>query len=188
MNTSGWRGRVWPTIVIAVLAGNLLLGITLMRVAAADEHFAVEPDYYRRAVGWDSTQAQARATVALGWRVHAALGPVTGAPLLLTLVLTDAAGRPLAGATVTVEGREVAYATNLVGGALPATASPGAYAAPVAITRAGLWELTVRATRGSERIVTALRLDARTDGPAQPVDRRPGAADPARVAAGMRPE
>lgn len=182
------RQHIWPTIIITVLGGNLVLGVTLMRVAAADEHFAVEPDYYRRAVGWDTTQAQARASRALGWQVHPALGAVTGAPIPLTLVLTDAAGRPLAGATLEVEGRAVAHATELVGGALAATATPGAYAAVLPIMRAGLWEFRVRARRGADRLVTDVRLETRPDGPAVVVVHRPGAADPARVAAGMRPE
>ncbi|MEZ4456629.1 MAG: FixH family protein [Gemmatimonadales bacterium] len=34
---------------------------------------AVEPDYYQKAVDFDSTMAQARRNASLGWRVDAAL-------------------------------------------------------------------------------------------------------------------
>ena len=35
------RDRIWPGIIIVTLGGNLALGVTLMRVANADPHFAV---------------------------------------------------------------------------------------------------------------------------------------------------
>jgi nitrogen fixation protein FixH len=182
------RDRVWPAIIVTALLGNVTLGIVLMRVAAADPHFAVEPDYYRRAVGWDTTQAQARQARALGWQVAPALGPVGGGEVALTLVLTDAAGAALDGASVSVEARAVAHANEpLVANLLP-TGEPGTYAADLAVAREGLWEVRVVAIRGEDQLTTQLRLDARRDGPARVVTERPGAADPERVAAGLRVE
>lgn len=183
-----YRDHLWPAVITAALLGNVVLGITLMRVAAADPHFAVEPDYYRRAVGWDTTQAQAREARELGWRVMPALGPLTGDSLPLTLMLTDAVGMPLDGATLTVEARAVAHASEVHTAALTSSAAAGIHTALLPIRRPGLWELRVVAVRGDDRLATQLRLDAHPDRPARVVTARPGRADPERLAAGMRPE
>lgn len=182
------RDRIWPGIIIVTLGGNLALGVTLMRVANADPHFAVEPDYYRRAVGWDSTQAQAQASAERGWRVHPSLGAVTGEPLPLTLVVTDADGVPLDGVEVTVEGRAVAHATEVFNASLLPTDNIGAYRAMMPIGRTGIWELRLRLRRGDALVVQQLRLELSDHADATVVHHIPGAADPARVAAGMRRE
>lgn len=180
------RDRVWPAIIITVLLGNVTLGIVLMRVANSDPHFAIEPDYYRRAVGWDRTQAQARQNLALGWQLQPTLGAVGGGEVPLTLALTDAEGAPLDGASVSVEARAVAHANELLVANLLPTGQPGTYAAGLEVTRAGLWEVRAVAIRGADQLTAQLRLDARHDGPARVVTERPGAADPDRVAAGLR--
>lgn len=182
------RDQIWPSIVIVALGGNLALGVTLMRVANADPHFAVEPDYYRRAVGWDSIQAQARESAELGWRVHPSLGAVTGEPLALILVVTDAAGVPLEGVELSVEGRAVAHAANAVNASLLPTENVGAYRAVMPITRTGLWEFRLRLRRGDALTTQQLRMKLSDHAAATVVRDHPGAADPARVAAGMRRE
>lgn len=180
------RDRIWPAIIITVLLGNVTLGIVLMRVANSDPHFAIEPDYYRRAVGWDTTQAQARQNVALGWQVHPILGAVGGGDVPLTLTLTDAAGAPLDGASVSVEALAVAHANEVLVANLLPTGVAGTYTAALPVAREGLWEFRVVAIRGEARLTAQLRFDARRDGPALIVTERPGAADPDRVAAGLR--
>lgn len=180
--------RVWPTIIVTLLLGNVTLGVVLMRVASADPHFAVEPDYYRRAVGWDSTQAQARQNIALGWQVTPSLGGVGGGETPFTILLTDATGVPLDGASVSVEARAVAHAADLLTAHLLPTGTPGTYAAMLPVAREGLWEVRAVAVRGDARLTAELRLDARRGGPATVVTARPGAADPDRVAAGLRVE
>lgn len=180
------RDRIWPAIIITVLLGNVTLGIVLMRVANSDPHFAIEPDYYRRAVGWDTTQAQARQNLALGWQLQPTLGAVGGREVPLTLALTDAEGVPLDGASVSVEARAVAHANELLVANLLPTGAAGTYTADLAVAREGLWEFRVVAIRGDARLTAQLRLDARRDGPAVIVTDRPGVADPDRVAAGLR--
>lgn len=182
------RRRIWPMIVIAALGAHVVLGVTLMRVAAADPHFAVEPDYYRRAVGWDTTQAQARRSRESGWRMLPSLGPVTGEPLRLTLTLTDSLGRSIDSARVRVGIRSVAHAGALTVVAFAQLAGPGQYVADVPVTHSGLWDLFVEADRGAERVTRRLRVTLHSDRPATPWDQVPGAPDPARVAAGMRRE
>ncbi|MES2305539.1 MAG: FixH family protein [Gemmatimonadota bacterium] len=169
------KDRIWPTIVITVLGANVVLGIVLARVANSDSHFAVEPDYYRKAVGWDSTMAQGSRNHALGWQVIPHIGPVASRGTTpLELEIRDATGEPLVGATVSVDAMAVAYANDAEQRDLPATAQPGHYAAPVNMAHTGLWEYRVSAFRGTERFTANLRLDLSTTAAAQVVVSRPG--------------
>lgn len=181
------KDRVWPTLIVLALLGNVALGVTLMRVAADDPHFAVEPDYYRKAVAWDSAQALAAATAALGWHAEPVVGAVAGdAPVPVAVQLTDREGRPLEGAAVALEARAVAHAAEPLAAPLAPGAAPGRYEAMLPVARTGLWELRVQVVRGSDLAAFHLRVEARADGPAVVVADRPGAADPDRVAAGTR--
>lgn len=169
------KERIWPTLIITVLAGNLVLGVFLVRLANSDRHFAVEPDYYRRAVEWDATQAQARANRALGWTIEPTLGPLAATgPTPLALAVRDATGAPVDGATVTLEARQVAHASELVTAHLPADGASGRYAAAVVLPREGIWELRIAVARGPERFTDDLRLEASRHADAVTVTRRPG--------------
>lgn len=181
------KDRIWPAAITLVLLGNVALGVTLIRVASADPHFAVEPDYYRRAVGWDTTQAQVRRSAALGWQVHPTLAPVAGDSTPLVILLTDRDGAPLDSAHIEIVARPVAHADRTVSG-VPTAYGAGRYTATMAIDRPGLWEVTVTVDRAGERLVAPLRIDARTDAIGTLVTSRPGQPDPARVAAGLRRE
>jgi len=168
------QDRIWPVIIISVLAIDVLVGFALIRVANSDPHAAIEANYYQKAVNWDSTQAQARQNVALGWTLApslSAIGPDHQA--MLTFRLRNEAGAALAGAAVMVEARHVAHAEEVMASVLPATPD-SSYAAPILMTRAGLWELRVVVTRGSDRYTTQLRFDASTTDTARLVAARPG--------------
>src|SRR5690606_33052856 len=130
---------------------------------------------YRRAVEWDATQAQARANVALGWRIEPILGPLAATgPTPLAVAVHDAAGAPVAGATVTLEALQVAHASGRITAALQPDTAAGRYVAPVELPREGLWELRVAVSRGSERFTGDLRVEASRHADAVEVTRRPG--------------
>ena len=74
------KGWYWPVAIVGLLVGGAAANIGLMIVANRDATFAVEPDYYRKAVDWDRTMAQEARNVELGWRVSAQLEPVDGGP------------------------------------------------------------------------------------------------------------
>ncbi len=180
------KDRIWPTIVVTVLLGNVALGVVLYRVANADSHFAIEPDYYRKALDWDATQVQARYNAALGWQVTPSMGPlVAGGPTPLTLDIVGADGRPLIGATATLEARQVAHAANVITATAVAEGRAGRLVAPVALEREGLWELRLTIDHAGQRFTEQLRLDVSRNAAATVVRARPGDPIPARVAAGL---
>jgi nitrogen fixation protein FixH len=181
------KDRIWPTIIVGVLVVDVAVGLVLMRVAADDPHAAIEPNYYQKAVAWDSTLAQSHRNTALGWTLESSLGAITpGREAPLTLRLHDAQGDAVVGATLQVEAMQVAHADEIVHATLTA-AGDSNYVTELPMTRPGLWELRIVATRGSDRFTADLRLDASTTGDAQPVSARPGDAPTVKVKTVLRP-
>ena len=153
------KSKVWPLGVALVLALTVGLNLWVYRLASAPDAAVVEPDYYRKAVAYDTTLAERRASDALGWRLDAALGlpDATGAaPLTVRLAGPD--GAPLDGARVRVRAVHNLIAGHAVEGAL-APAGAGVYAASLPLRLRGLWELDFEIDRGGDRFTPTLRCD-----------------------------
>lgn len=151
--------KLWPAAIVAVLAVTVAANVVLLIQAGDPTAAGIEPDYYRRAVAWDSTMAQERENAALGWRLAAELGrPMPkGTPLVVRL--TDPTGRPLAGATIEVE----AIHNRAAGDPVRAKVHPapnGEYAAILPLARRGLWELRFTIERAGQRFTTRLRRES----------------------------
>jgi len=149
----------WPVAIITVLLLQVGFGVWMARTASSDPNFAIEPDYYNRAVNWDSTMAQSRRDKALGWKAVASLTRDTGRSAALRIVLIDAAGRPLVADSVQAEALAVAHAAMVH--RLVLTPDLGGYAAQVPIAANGLWDVSVRATRGRDVFTAKLRTELR---------------------------
>lgn len=150
--------RRWPIGIVVVLAVFVAANVLVMRLAGADPSFAVEPDYYRKAVAFDSTMAVERRSNALGWAASSAIGRgVSG--MLLTVTLVDASGAPVTGAALTAAARFNARANEVFAATLREV-SPGRYAAPLDARHAGQWEVRVEAARGAEHFVASTRTEA----------------------------
>jgi hypothetical protein len=183
----GIKKRLWPTLIVTALLGNVILGIFLVRVANSDPSFAVEPDYYRKAVGWDSVRQQAEINRELGWIATAHLPAVQpGEPEAIEIELTDDSGRPITNATVNIEAMPVAFANRVNSGRLNVTSDPGRYSGNVVVDLTGLWEFRLVATRDDVRFTHTIRLEVFSDSAAQLVTVAPGDADIERLEAGMR--
>lgn len=148
---------LWPLAVVGALAVTVAANVALLVVASDSRHLAVEPDYYAKAVAWDSTMAVREGSRALGWSLDADLAPAAGGASL-RVAIEDREGVPVAGAEVRVEaihnldsGRRVRAPLREQG--------PGRYEASLPLGHRGLWELRFDATRGSERYAVSLRRD-----------------------------
>jgi hypothetical protein len=69
-------GRFWPWFVTALLVATAAGQGIMFYAATHDPTFAVEPDYYAKGVGFDTTMALERETAALGWHASAAFAHV----------------------------------------------------------------------------------------------------------------
>jgi len=151
--------KLWPIAIVAVLALTVGANVVIL-VAARDPHAAaLEPDYYHKAVTWDSTLAVERSSAALGWRTDATLDRLTLDRARLTVTLRDAAGAPVTGATVRVEAIHNLQSDVRVHADPAAAAAPGVYVAELPLRLAGLWELRLHVTRGGATFVTSLRRE-----------------------------
>ena len=153
-------GMGWPIGVATILAATVVANIVVMRIASDDPAFAVEPDYYRKAVQFDSTMAQQRQNLSLGWGFDAAIDSIgDGRQTRLAVKLRDASASPLPGARVAVMARFNARANDTLSAVLTEEA-PGTYVTTLPIAHAGVWEVRVDATHGSQRFSTSARVNA----------------------------
>jgi hypothetical protein len=152
----------WPIGIAATL--SILVGsyIRLAFIAADPQALVVEKDYYQKAVRWDDEMQQQRRNVALGWTLTPTLGPVardTGA--VLHVMLCDASGAPLSGATVVVIATSNLSANAPLSATLGETSS-GAYGARMPLRRGGQWEFRFDVLRSGQHFTADVRLDAVT--------------------------
>ena len=157
-----------------MIGGLLSIPVTVVTIAivvmSGDKGFAVEPNYYQKAVSWDAEMAQRRANLDLGWSVRwtaTAAGSPAGPDLravrpgtVLDAALVDRQGDPVAGAAVTVVLFHNGESGRRVEQALKPDAT-GSYRGGVAMERDGLWELRLTATRGPVVFTDRQRLDMR---------------------------
>jgi nitrogen fixation protein FixH len=153
-------GAGWPIGVVVILAVFVVGNLVMMRVANDDPAMAVEPNYYQKAVAFDSTMAIERRSAALGWSALTTIAARDSAPGATVRVrLSDAAHQPVEGAVMTIDARFNARANDIITDTLVERA-PGEYVAPLAVTHAGQWEVRVTATRGVNRFIVSTRAEA----------------------------
>ncbi len=157
MNLAIPEARRWPIIIISVLVAQMGFGVWMARLAGNDPHYAVEPDYYARAVNWDSTMAQSRRDRALGWNAATTLTRTSGRGASLQIALVDSLGAALEVDSVQVEALAVAHAGTIDRLILASTGH--GYGATITDAGAGLWEIRVRAVRGTDVFTAKLRTE-----------------------------
>jgi hypothetical protein len=154
------RGVSWAWMPVGLLA-SMLTGLGFMAsLAVSDPNFAVEKDYYSKAVHWERKQAQARQNQALGYQLTLP-GEVTLAQsgqLCFRAALSDAQGRPLTGAKLSVEAFANAFSGE-VRTAVLEEASPGLFHGMLPTRRGGLWEFRFLVEQGTERFTSVIRRD-----------------------------
>lgn len=153
-------GLGWPLGITAILGSTVVANLLVMRLASNDPAFAVEPDYYRKAVQYDSTMAQERRNLALGWHVTITFDSITAASdTPVEIRLNDATATPVSGATMMVMARFNARANDTLTATLEESA-PGRYRTTLPIHRVGEWEIRIDAVRDSARFTTRQRVTA----------------------------
>lgn len=155
------RGMWWPIAVAGVLATTVAANIWVMIIARGDPSFAIEPDYYQKALAWDTTVAQEQRNAALGWHLTPAMGPIASdGRALITARLTDSTGAGIPDAVVRVSALAIARAADVRQVTLVSEGA-GEYGARFEAQRAGQWELRFDATVGAERFTQTARVDVR---------------------------
>lgn len=149
---------LWPAAVVGALLVTVGANVAILVLANNSDRAVVEPNYYRRAVAWDSTLAQSARNDALGWRVEASLQAEDRERARVRVRVTDRAGAPVSGAIVRVEAihNRAAASRSVVG---LTESGGGEYAAVARMGHRGLWELRVIAERHGERFTADIRRE-----------------------------
>jgi hypothetical protein len=147
------KGSLWPWIIGAALALHVVISLVVVAIATTDSSYAVEEDYYQKAVNWDEKRAQDRTNAELGWSLEFEVAPPLrpGEQPTLEVRLADVAGEPLTDATVSLETFHKARGDDVIRIGINAADGPGLYAARPAMRRNGLWELRFTVDRGGNR-------------------------------------
>jgi hypothetical protein len=149
MNNAGWASRRWPLIVIGLLVVQALGMAVMVTIAVADPSAAVEPDYYEKAVAWDSAAAAQAAAAKLGWKAQVSAGPLSGADRELHIALVGGDGNGIDEARVHVEMFHQARSGDRLQADLRGMGA-GGYVTRLPILRPGLWEVRVAIRRGGD--------------------------------------
>ncbi len=155
-------GRFWSLVPVLLIA-CMLVGLgSLAYVATDDPSFAVEKDYYKKAVAWDQAAAQAAENARLGWKVELATEP-HGKELRVVARVKDAQGAPIRGATVALEAFANARASRVVSTRLE-VGDDASYRGGLDLIQAGLWEFRFSVEARGQRFTETVRQEVRRGG------------------------
>jgi hypothetical protein len=155
------RGSARWALVPVVLLASSFFGVGGMAVVAIrDPNFALEPDYYQKALHWDQVQAQAATNQRFGYIFSAppsiALDRQGHASLELKINARN--GRRVTGARVTASGFPNAYSED-ISQLHFSERVPGVYTAPITARHVGLWEFRVSMDSAADHATVILRSD-----------------------------
>ena len=148
----------WPWIIVGLLGGHVTIMVVAVIIATNDRSFAVVPNYYQRAVNWDQTQAQKRASEKLGWhvRVEASNQVDPIGRRAMSFVLTDADGKALDHAVLEIEYFHDSHGDEEKQVKLtPDATDPSRFTVLLPMRYAGNWEFHFTATAGGKTFVAA---------------------------------
>ncbi|MBI2377447.1 MAG: FixH family protein [Deltaproteobacteria bacterium] len=150
------RGAWYAAIPVGLIVASLLGNVFMMRIATADPAFAVERDYYKKAVLWDQEMAQAELNHALGYSFRLETR-ASGGDVELSVVLLDAAGKPIELAVISGEAFSNARAGDIT--KLAFSDEGPVHRTKLSHPRPGLWELRLEATVAGRRFTAVERRD-----------------------------
>ena len=158
--TSSRAGAVWAWVP-ALMLTTMFIGLgTMAYVAIDDPSFALESNYYDKALHWDQSQQRARNSRALGLNLalSAPLALSKSGKVTVQLRVTDRETLAFSGADVALDAFPNAYA-NRVQRLILREVKPGLYVGELSQGVRGLWELRVIVTQGVLRYDQVLRAD-----------------------------
>lgn len=151
--------RRWIAFVSALFLLQVGAVVTMIWIATSDRSFALEPDYYQKAMHWDDISRQQRESAKLGWSLKFDVGSRDeDGKRLVFVVVSDRNGQPIDGASATAEWFHHARARERHT-TLFSPQPGGALAASLPFVRSGLYEFRFTVSRGDETFVTTLQRD-----------------------------
>jgi hypothetical protein len=138
-------GRQWPWIIVGLLLIHASLIVGTIMVVSARNDLYVEPNYYAKAVDWDTQRATLEAADEMGWTIQLIVDqPTARADQLQTLrvAITDRENLPVTGALVEAECFHPAHANDRINTVL-VRQDDGTYQAIVEMKEPGFWKINL---------------------------------------------
>lgn len=143
-------GRMWPIAIVGVLAAQAAFIAAVITIATGDPSNAIEPNYYEKAVKWDTSSRAAHAWEDSGWSLELSFEPADAAAMSassstrrLVAHLRDRESQRVDASSIDVECFHQARSGERFEWTLVPRAH-GEFESPAQHFRPGLWE--VRAT------------------------------------------
>lgn len=153
---------VFPGLVFAFIGLQACWMSAAVYFALSDRSFAVEPDYYAKAVQYEDQQAQALANKRMGWTASMTASTAAGDQGIraVSVDLRDALGQPVTEAAIQVEYFHRARGNDRLTATIPPTADGAAYSALLPMPRAGAYEFRLVATENGATYTQTLVVEA----------------------------
>ena len=153
-------GMAWPIGITAILATSVIGNLVMMRVANNDPSFAIEDNYYQRAVDFDTTMHQQGRSDALRWTAAVAIDGVHDGAGVLRVQLRDQNSLPITADSVMAVAFFNARANERARVRLTRDSTEsGTYRQAIAVAHAGQWDVQISAWRGPEHFVLSTRVE-----------------------------
>lgn len=146
-------GAYWPLIIVGLLLISVGSNVYLIYRAVNDPSFAVEPDYYQKAVDFDAIQEAQRTSDRLGWKPDVSLD----ADSQLRVELRDAKEMPVEGVKLHLEAFPITRSQQFLKTELEEV-SPGVYLWKKRLSYHGQWEFRLTGDRGDQHFIHTTRL------------------------------
>lgn len=135
----------WALFPVGLLGILISVQVVLFSLSRNDPSFAVEPDYYQKAVNWDQHAAQRVVNTKLAWRPVVEVVQRDGKPVL-RVALRAANSEAITNAGVSVTAFPNARANQVQSISLRES-EPGVYMGPLDVPFSGEWEVRLAAIR-----------------------------------------
>jgi nitrogen fixation protein FixH len=146
----------WMFVPVLLLMCSVTTITVTVMLAVVGHPLGEEPDYYAKAVAWDTHRAQIATNDRLGWVVTPVLSAGSGGVARLTLDVRHKHGLYIDPETVTVDAIPVRAAELHQELTLERTAD-GRYAADLPLRVAGQWEFRVTIRKGEDLYTDVFR-------------------------------
>ncbi len=146
------KGFIWPVVIVSALAIHVVASLIVVFIATSDPSYAVEEDYYQKAINWDEKRAQDRTNEDLDWAFEYSVTPPEkpGEQAQVEITLKDQDGLPLEGAAVSVETFFNSLSGDILRAQFPATDATGQSNITLPMSHNGRWEVRFTVEREGE--------------------------------------
>ena len=154
------KGSYWPWLLVGLLVASAGANIGMVITAVRDPSFAVEKDYYKKALKWDNQMAQQKQNRKLGWKIKllATQHPKSKRAVVLQATLVNRSKQPIRGASLA----SLSFANARAGmrnQVVFAEKKPGVYQAVMPRLYKGLWIFRMTAKQDKHQFTQTIRLD-----------------------------